>query len=55
MKDKGETMTKEGCARVVLSKLAGITYSYTLETSIFPYQSRQTLASPTNTSFKIKE
>lgn len=30
MKDRGENMTKEGCARVVLSKLANITYSYTV-------------------------
>jgi hypothetical protein len=29
-KDKGESMSKEGCARVVMSKMASITYSYTV-------------------------
>lgn len=29
-KDKGQLMTKEGCARVVISKLANVTYSYTI-------------------------
>lgn len=30
MKDKGEALTKEGCARVVMSKMANIIYSYTI-------------------------
>ena len=30
MKDKGENLTKEGCARVVVSKLANVVYSYTI-------------------------
>jgi hypothetical protein len=29
-------MSKEGCARVALSKMGSITYSYTIESSIFP-------------------
>jgi hypothetical protein len=31
-------MSKEGCARVVFRKMAGITYSYTVESSIFPIE-----------------
>lgn len=35
-KDRGESLTKEGCGRVVISKMAGIVCSYTLESSVFP-------------------
>jgi hypothetical protein len=35
-KDKGETLSKEGCGRVVISKLYGVVCSYTMESSIFP-------------------
>jgi hypothetical protein len=35
-KDKGESMSKEGCGRVVISKFCGFPSSYTVESSIFP-------------------
>jgi hypothetical protein len=30
-KDRTEEFTKEGCSRVVVARLCGITHSYTLE------------------------
>ena len=48
-------MSKEGCARVVLSKMANITYSYTVETGIFPYQNKQPISPPNNTNFVKNE
>ncbi len=35
-KDKGELLSKEGCGRVVISKLCEVICSYTVESSIFP-------------------
>lgn len=49
MKDKGETLTKEGCARVVISKMANVIYSYTVETAIFPYLAKEPLHPIANT------
>ena len=54
MKDRGETMSKEGCARVVISKIANIIYSYTVETSIFPYNNKQPVLPATNRAFKFR-
>ena len=43
-KDKGESLTKEGCARVVMGKNYGVACSYTMESSIFSsiYSNSQT-------------
>ena len=35
-KDRGETLSKEGCGRVVVNKTLGVVCSYTIESSIFP-------------------
>lgn len=34
-KDKGEDLSKEGCARVVVHKWTNTPYCYTLETGLF--------------------
>ena len=34
-KDKGEDLSKEGCARVVVHKCTNTPYCYTLETGLF--------------------
>lgn len=53
MKDKGEPLTKEGCARVVISKMANVIYSYTVETAIFPYLNKEATLPVSNSDFRL--
>lgn len=55
MKDKGEPLTKEGCARVVISKMANVIYSYTVETAIFPYLNKEATLPVSNSDFRLNQ
>lgn len=57
-KDRGEALSKEGCGRVVISKMCSVACSYTVESSIFPlsytkYIHKVYKSQPQNTDFTM--
>ncbi len=50
-KDTNEDMTKEGCGRVVMYRLANIIHSYSLECGIISSNKLNVIPDPINTEF----
>ena len=54
-RDRGEDMTKEGCGRVVVYRLANIVHSYTLECGIVSCNSMNNLPDAMNKDFSLND
>lgn len=54
-KDTNEDMTKEGCGRVVMYRLANIIHSYSLECGIISANKINVIPDPVNTQFQIND
>lgn len=55
VKDRCDEITKEGCARVVMHKTAGIIHSYSLECGLISSNSLNYLPDPSNKTFKHED
>jgi len=54
-KDTNEDMTKEGCGRVVMYRLANIIHSYSLECGIISSNKINVIPDPINSDFEIND
>lgn len=54
-KDRNEDLTKEGCGRVVMHRLAKIIHSYSVECGIVSANKMNSLPDPPNLDFKLEE
>jgi hypothetical protein len=53
-KDRNEDLTKEGCGRVVMHKLAKIIHSYSIECGIISPNKVNELPEPLNVGFTLE-
>ena len=52
-KDRCDSLSKEGCGRVVMYKVADIIHSYSLECGILSPNNLNTPTEPPNTNFSV--